>query len=49
MDVCGRAAFGELFDFDEAFCERAAECGHHSFIILAGALDINQEGRNDAM
>ena len=24
MDVCARAAFGELFDFDEAFCERAA-------------------------
>ena len=39
MDVCGRAAFGELFDFDETFCERAAECGHRSFVILAGALD----------
>ena len=39
MDVCGRAAFGELFDFDEAFCERAAECGHRSFVIMAGALD----------
>ena len=39
MDACGRAAFGELFDFDEAFCERAAECGHRSFVIMAGALD----------
>ena len=39
MDVCGRAAFGELFDFSEAFCERAAECGHRSFVIMAGALD----------
>ena len=39
MNVCGRAAFGELFDFDEAFCERAAECGHRSFVIMAGALD----------
>ncbi len=39
MDVCGRAAFGELFDFGEAFCERAAECGHRSFVIMAGALD----------
>ena len=39
MDVCARAAFGELFDFDEAFCERAAECGHRSFVIMAGALD----------
>ncbi len=39
MDVCGRAAFGELFDFGEDFCERAAECGHRSFVIMAGALD----------
>ena len=39
MDVCGRGAFGELFDFDEDFCEKAAECGHRSFVILAGALD----------
>ena len=39
MDVCSRAAFGELFDFDESFCDRAAECGHRSFVILAGTLD----------
>lgn len=39
MDVMGRGAFGELFDFDEAFCEKAAECGHRSFVIMAGALD----------
>ncbi len=39
MDVCARAAFGELFDFDEAFCERAAECGHRSFVMMAGAFD----------
>ncbi len=39
MDVCGRGAFGELFDFDETFCDRAAECGHRSFVILAGTLD----------
>ena len=39
MDVCGRAAFGELFDFSESFCEKAAECGHRSFVIMAGALD----------
>ena len=39
MDVCGRASFGELFDFDEAFCDRAAECGHRSFVIMAGAFD----------
>ncbi|MBP5250113.1 MAG: AmmeMemoRadiSam system protein A [Lachnospiraceae bacterium] len=39
MDVCGNARFGELFDFDETFCEKAAECGHRSFVIMAGALD----------
>lgn len=39
MDVCGRGAFGALFDFDAAFCDRAAECGHRSFTIMAGALD----------
>ena len=39
MDVCARAAFGELFDFDERFCEKAAECGHRSFVIMAGVFD----------
>ncbi|MBQ6077121.1 MAG: AmmeMemoRadiSam system protein A [Clostridia bacterium] len=39
MDVCGRAAFGELLEFDETFCEKAAECGHRSFVIMAGAFD----------
>ena len=39
MDVCSRAAFGELLDFDETFCEKAAECGHRSFVIMAGVLD----------
>ena len=36
MDVMGRAAFDELLDFDEAFCNKAAECGHRSFVIMAG-------------
>lgn len=39
MNVMGRAAFGELFDFSEEFCDKAAECGHRSFTIMAGALD----------
>ncbi|WP_033153862.1 AmmeMemoRadiSam system protein A [Pseudobutyrivibrio ruminis] len=39
MDVAGRAAFEEMFDFKEDFCEKAAECGHRSFVIMAGALD----------
>ena len=39
MEVMGSAEFGGLFDFDEAFCEKAAECGHRSFVIMAGAFD----------
>ena len=39
MDVMGRASFGELFDFDNSFCDKAAECGHRSFVIMAGAFD----------
>ena len=39
MDVCGRGAFSELFDFDPVFCDKATECGHRSFVMMAGALD----------
>jgi len=39
MDVARRAAFQEMFDFGEDFCRKAAECGHRSFVIMAGALD----------
>lgn len=39
MDVMGRAAFDELFDFESSFCNNAAECGHRSFVIMAGAFD----------
>ncbi len=39
MDVMGRAAFDELFDFRETFLEKAQECGHRSFVIMAGAFD----------
>ena len=39
MDVMSRASFGELFDFDNTFCDKAAECGHRSFVIMAGAFD----------
>ncbi len=39
MDVMGRGAFGELLKFSEGFCEKAGECGHRSFTIMAGALD----------
>ena len=39
MEVMGAAAFDQLFDFTEKFCDKAAECGHRSFVILAGTLD----------
>ena len=39
MDVMSRGAFGELLDFDSTFCDKAAECGHRSFVIMAGAFD----------
>lgn len=39
MDVMERGAFGELFSFSESFCDTAAECGHRSFTIMAGAFD----------
>jgi AmmeMemoRadiSam system protein A/AmmeMemoRadiSam system protein B len=39
MDVMTRGAFGELFDFSSTFLEKAQECGHRSFVIMAGALD----------
>lgn len=39
MDVMGRGDFDELMDFDEPLCQHAAECGHRSFVMLAGALD----------
>ncbi|SDB05508.1 uncharacterized protein, PH0010 family/AmmeMemoRadiSam system protein A/AmmeMemoRadiSam system protein B [Pseudobutyrivibrio sp. YE44] len=39
MDVAGRAAFGEMLEFSEDLCDKAAECGHRSFVIMAGALN----------
>lgn len=39
MEVARSASFGEMFDFGEDFCDKAAECGHRSFVIMAGALD----------
>ena len=39
MEVCSTAQFAKLFDFDESFRDKAAECGHKSFVIMAGALD----------
>lgn len=39
MDVMGEARFGELLEFTEGFCEKAGECGHRSFTMMAGAMD----------
>ena len=46
MDAAGRAAFGEMLEFEERFCDKDAECGHRSFVIMAGALDgMNVEAK----
>ena len=39
MSVMSSGDFEGLFDFSDDFCERAGECGHRSFTIMAGALD----------
>ncbi len=39
MRVMQSGLFGDLLDFDEAFCEKAGECGHRSFVIMAGCFD----------
>lgn len=39
MEVMGSGNFSELFEFSEKFCDKAGECGHRSFTIMAGAFD----------
>lgn len=39
MKTMGSADFGELLEYDPVFLEKAEECGHRSFVIMAGALD----------
>jgi len=39
MDTMSHANFNELLEYDKAFLDKAAECGHRSFTIMAGALD----------
>lgn len=39
MEVMGAGNFAELLEFPERFCEKAGECGHRSFTIMAGAFD----------
>lgn len=39
MEDMGNANFGNLIRYEPAFLEKAQECGHRSFTILAGILD----------
>ena len=39
MEVMGKGDFSKLLTFDENFLEKAEECGHRSFVIMAGAFD----------
>jgi AmmeMemoRadiSam system protein A len=39
MKTMGTASFRELMEYDAAFLEKAEECGHRSFTIMAGILD----------
>ncbi len=39
MGVMELGNFFELLHFESSFCEKAGECGHKSFVIMAGALD----------
>lgn len=39
MHTMGTGNFLELFQYDPELLEKAMECGHRSFVIMAGALD----------
>ena len=39
VDICKNADFIRLLTIDKNICNKAAECGHRSFIMMAGALD----------
>ena len=39
MKTMGSGEFGELFDYSPAFLDACMECGHRSFVIMAGILD----------
>jgi AmmeMemoRadiSam system protein A/AmmeMemoRadiSam system protein B len=39
MKSLKQGSFGDLFLFDSNLMEKAQECGHRSFVIMAGALD----------
>ena len=39
MEAASKADFGAMLGFDEEFLDNAAECGHRSFVIMAGTFD----------
>lgn len=39
MEIMSNGDFIKLLEFDDNLCEKAAVCGHKSFIIMSGALD----------
>ena len=39
MEAASEADFGAMLEFDEEFLDKAAECGHRSFVIMAGTFD----------
>lgn len=39
MDICRTSNFYEFLTFKSSFLEKAAECGHRSFTIMAGCFD----------
>jgi len=39
MEAASKADFGGMLEFEDELLDRAAECGHRSFVIMAGALD----------
>lgn len=39
MKAASKADFEGMLGFDEEFLDKAAECGHRSFVIMAGTLD----------
>ena len=39
MEAAGKADFGGMLEFDRDFLDKAAECGHGSFCIMAGTFD----------
>jgi AmmeMemoRadiSam system protein A len=39
MEAASRSDFGGMLEFDEDFLDKAGECGHRSFCIMAGTFD----------